>query len=81
MVMRKFIFTLGLLFFLSGFILAQTDELEPVEDAANTLGALLGDGENAIEKVRLISETEAALSIEVSFKGYKDKNTKSKGLS
>lgn len=51
---------------------AQDNELEPVEDAAVAIGAILGGKTDAITKVRLISDTEQSMSIEVESKGFED---------
>jgi len=47
----------------------QAQSLEPVEDAASTISAILG-GNKAVSDVRLITDTEQGVTIEVDYKGF-----------
>jgi hypothetical protein len=46
--------------------------LEPVEDAASAISAILGGGKG-LSDVRLISDTEIGASLEVDYKGFEGK--------
>jgi len=76
---RSILILLCCCFFCLDVIHGQDDELQAVDDPSSTISALLGSNTNSIEKVRLISETERAVSIEVSFNGFDDKKYKIKG--
>lgn len=64
----------GILFlamFLTIGVIGQTEDalLQPADN--NTLSSFLGEAE--VNKVRILSETDESLNIEVSFKGFEDK--------
>ena len=48
---------------------AQDNSLEPVQDAASTISAILG-GDKGVSDVRLIADTEQGASVEVDYKGF-----------
>jgi len=48
---------------------AQDNSLEPVQDAASTISAILG-GDKGLSEVRLISDTEQGVTVEVDYKGF-----------
>ena len=48
------------------------NSLEPVEDAASTISAILG-GNKGLSDVRLIADTEQAATVEVDYKGFEGK--------
>lgn len=49
------------------------NELQPVKDGTEALRGLLGEEDNTITSVRLVSSGEQALTVSVEFKGYQDK--------
>lgn len=57
-----------------GRLTAQDNELEPVDDTADLLGGILGGNAKGISKVKVISDTEQSISIEVDLKGFDDKH-------
>jgi hypothetical protein len=71
MITRHFLIVVFALFG-SSLSMAQERELEPVEDAAAAIGSILGGKENGIAKVRIISDTEQSLSIQVETDGFDD---------
>lgn len=52
---------------------AQDNSLEPVEDASDAISGILGGSKKGVSKVRLISDTEQGVSIEVDYKGFEEK--------
>lgn len=48
------------------------ESLEPVEDAASAISAILG-GNKGVSDVRLITDTEQSVTVEVDYKGFVDK--------
>ena len=80
MIVNKVLILLLTMFFNGFCLFAQDDELELLDDPASSISALIGSDKNTIKKVRLISESERTLSIEVSYKGFDDKNYKIKGM-
>jgi hypothetical protein len=56
--------------------IAQEQELKPVDDSSTALGSLFGGNSSGITAVRVISDTEQSVTIQVTVKGMEgDKNT------
>lgn len=53
--------------------------LKAVEDGAASVLNALGGGENAITAVNMLSETDKTVTLEITFKGFKDKKYTIKG--
>ncbi len=76
--MNKTIFLLVFTLFTSSALVAQ--ELQAVEDAASSLSSFLGESKNRITSVRVVSDTEQGLKVEVSYAGFNDDEYKISGV-
>lgn len=54
--------------------MAQEDELQPVDDGAAAIGAILGGNSKGVSKVRVIADNEQSLTVEVTYNGFDEKS-------
>ena len=76
--MNKKIILLVFTLFVSSASIAQ--ELQAVEDAASSLSSFLGENKDRITSVRVVSDTEQGLKVEVSYAGFDDDKYKISGV-
>lgn len=67
------------LFFLFSPLLSAQDELQAVEDETSALRSLLGSPDNSVTSVKLISDAEQNLTVNVNYKGFSGKKFQIKG--
>ena len=59
--------------FANSMLMAQDNSLEAEEDASDAISGILGGSKKGVSDVRLISDTEQNVAIEVDYKGFEAK--------
>jgi hypothetical protein len=70
----RIIFVFLCLYSIAHAVLAQENSLEAVEDPSDAISGILGGEKKGVTDVRLISDTEQAVSIEIDYKGFEEKS-------